>query len=110
MVYFGILGSIICSLHSYLTLRLDHRNDAKIAEIYNFWTFWPVVQQISHLLLADLGTKTSRGCRFLLFWHHSYDVTLSDIGPFMVHTQRHNEKHSCFSSFQVTLIFQQHRA
>ncbi len=26
---------------------------------------------------ADLQAKTSRGCRFLLFWHYSYEVTLS---------------------------------
>ena len=34
-------------LHS--LLRLPHRNDAKIAEFYNFCIFWPVIQQISHL-------------------------------------------------------------
>ncbi len=27
-------------------------------------------------LLAELQAKMSRGCRFLLFWHHSYEVTL----------------------------------
>ncbi len=32
-----------------LLLRLPHRNDAKIAGIYNFWTFWPVIQQIRDL-------------------------------------------------------------
>ena len=30
-------------------LRLPHRNDAKIAEIFNFWTFWPVIQPINNL-------------------------------------------------------------
>ncbi len=27
-------------------------------------------------LSAELQAKMSRGCRFLLFWHHSYEVTL----------------------------------
>ncbi len=27
-------------------------------------------------LLAELQAKMYRGCRFLLFWHHSYEVTL----------------------------------
>ncbi len=31
------------------TLRLPHRNDAKIAEICNLWTCWPGIQPINHL-------------------------------------------------------------
>ena len=30
-----------------MILRLPHRNDAEIAKISNFWTFWPVFQLIS---------------------------------------------------------------
>ena len=35
-------------------------------------------------LLAELQAKISRGCRFLLFWHHSYEVTLKgdNLRPF----------------------------
>ncbi len=29
-------------------------------------------------LLTELQAKMSRGCRFLLFWHHNYWVTLSN--------------------------------
>ncbi len=32
-----------------IVLRLPYRNDAKIAEISNLWTFWHVIQPISHL-------------------------------------------------------------
>ena len=65
-----------------LQLRLPHRNDAKIAKICNLCTFWPVIQPISHLskkdgLLTELQAKTARGCRLLLFQHHSYEVTLT---------------------------------
>ncbi len=56
-------------------LRLPHRNDAKIAKICNLWTFWSVIQPI----LGELQAKTSRGCRFLLFQHHSYEVTLKGL-------------------------------
>ncbi len=31
------------------TLRLPHRNDAKITKICNLWTFWHVIQLIEHL-------------------------------------------------------------
>ena len=45
--------AILCtlSLLSADALRLPYRNDAKIAEICNLWTFWPVnvIQPISHL-------------------------------------------------------------
>ena len=27
-------------------LRLPHRNDAEIAKISNFWTFWPVLAEL----------------------------------------------------------------
>ena len=32
-----------------ILLRLPYRNDAEIAKFCNFWTFWPVIQPISHL-------------------------------------------------------------
>ncbi len=77
----------------FLTVRLPHRNAAKIAKIVNLWTLWRVIQPISHLFkirqktflpkaapltsmehLAkrlfvrfwkdELQAKTSRGCRF----------------------------------------------
>ncbi len=74
------------SLHLCL-LRLPYRNDAEIAKFCDLWTFWPVIQLINHLfkirqfqkdgLLAELQAKTSKGCRILLFQHHSYMVTLS---------------------------------
>ena len=31
------------------SLRLPHRNDAKIAKICECWTFWPVIQPITNL-------------------------------------------------------------
>ncbi len=45
-----------------IILRLPYRNDAEIAK--------------SDGLLAELQAKTSKGCRILLFQHHSYMVTL----------------------------------
>ncbi len=60
-------------------LRLPHRTDAKIVKICNLWKFWLVIQQINHTHRTQstfLQAKMSRGCRFLLFWHHSYEVTL----------------------------------
>ena len=89
--------------HCLSILRLLHRNDAKIAKICNFWTLWPVIQPINHLfkirqkalehwakrffvgfwkdcLLAKLQARTSRGWRFWLFQHHSYEVTLRPNG------------------------------
>ncbi len=57
-------------------LRLPHRNDGKIAEICNLWIFLRVIHPINHSVLDELQAETSRGCRFLLFWHHSYEVTL----------------------------------
>ncbi len=88
-------------------LRIPDSYDAKIAKICNFWTFWPVIQLINHLfkcyfknvtalftsmehwakglfvwfwiegLLAELQVRMSRDCRFLLFWHHNYQVSLT---------------------------------
>ena len=71
-------------------LRLPHRNDAEISKICHLWTFWLVIQLINDLYkirqktlcqilkrLAESQAKMFRGCRFLLFWHHSYEVTLS---------------------------------
>ncbi len=29
-------------------------------------------------LLTELQARTSKSCRFLLFWHHSYQVSLND--------------------------------
>ncbi len=88
-------------------LRLPHRNDAKIAKICNLWTFWLIISWITErgykvwphqeghtsksaergkmpflagsyqIGLLELQANMSRGCRFLLFWHHSYEVTLS---------------------------------
>ncbi len=85
-------------------LRLPYRNDAEIAKFCKLLMFWPVIQLINHLfkirqkaclpnamehwakkhfvrfqkdpLLAELQAKTSKGCRLLLFQHHSYMVTL----------------------------------
>ena len=58
------------------TLRLPYRNDSEIAKFCNLRRFWPVIQLINHPLLAELQAKTSKGCRILLFQHHSYMVTL----------------------------------
>ncbi len=90
-----------------LPLRLPHRNDAKIAKICNLWIFWPVIQPINKRpffwilkstwifnfsgsedgLLAELQAKTSRGCRFLLFQHHSYEVTLMTMVNLGIYTR-----------------------
>ena len=78
---------------SLFTLRIPDSYEAKIAMICNFWTFGPVIQLINHLfkirpkaffvrfwiegLLAELQARMSRDCRFLLFWHHNYQVSLN---------------------------------
>ena len=41
---------------------------------------WLFVRFWKDCLLAELQAKMSRGCRFLLFWHHSYEVTLTRHG------------------------------
>ncbi len=43
----------------------------KIAKIYK-----SVIQLINHQFKIDKQAKMSKGCRFLLFWHHNYQVTL----------------------------------
>ncbi len=62
-------------------LRLPHRNDAKIAKICFLWTFWLVIQLINHLLsdfkMWFIGWITGQNVKKLLFWHHSYEVTLN---------------------------------
>ena len=82
-------------------LRLPYKNDAKIAKIFNLWTFWPLIQLIKWFivrflkdgLLAKLQVKMSIGCRFLLFWQHSYKVTLSLHGlSFFIFFSFHEKK------------------
>ncbi len=46
-------------------LRIPDTYNAKIAKIHRCWEPW-----------TELQAKMSRGCRFLLFWHHNYHVTL----------------------------------
>ncbi len=61
------------------TLRLPHRNDAKIAKIHNLWTFWPVIRPINHLF--KIRQKAQRSIdvkcvvRFLM-WHLLAEVNL----------------------------------
>ncbi len=40
------------------------------------WAKMLLVRFWKDCLLAELQAKTARGCRFLLFQHHSYEVTL----------------------------------
>ncbi len=69
-----------------MPLSLPHRNYAKLAKFWNLWTFWLIIQLISHLskiqkkafLPNTYRPKCPRGCRFLLFCHHSYEVTLGN--------------------------------
>ncbi len=84
-------------------LRLPHRNDAEIAKICNLWTFWLVIQLISRLL-AELQAKMSKGCGFLLFWHHSYEVTLN--GPKTFLTLIYNSTRASGQSYiSYSMIF-----
>ncbi len=57
-------------------LRLPYRNDAKIAETFNLWTFWPVIQPLSHLFKMLLY--------FLHLWSIGQKSFLSDFEK-MVH-------------------------
>ncbi len=79
--------SILINLqYNFQNLRIPDSYDANIVKICNLWTFWPVIQLISPLfkirqkdgLLAELQATTSKSCRFLLFWHHNYQVSLND--------------------------------
>ena len=47
-----------------LLLKLPDSYDVKITKICILWT------------LAELQAKMSKGCRFLLVWHHNYQVSL----------------------------------
>ena len=55
---------------SFCTLRILAMYEAKNSKIFNFCTFWPLLQLINHLL-TELSTKTSRSCYFLLFLPHT---------------------------------------
>ena len=57
-------------------LRIPDSNDAKIAKICNFWTFF--VGFWIEGLLVELQARMSRDWRFLLFWYHNYQVLLRD--------------------------------
>ena len=70
-------------------LRLPHRNDAKIAKICILWTFCLVIQLINHLFkiqkkvfcqilkIWSICWITGKNVQRLLFWLHSYEVTLT---------------------------------
>ena len=87
---------LLSDLHD---LRIPDSYDAKIAEICNIWTLGPVIQLMNHLfkirqcpmlhrckrlfvrfwkdcILAELHAIMSKSCRFLLFSHHNYQVSL----------------------------------
>ena len=63
-------------------------------------------------LLAELRAKMSRGCRFLLFWHHSYKVTLkwsNNINiPVFLQTvqQKFQNSKNCLTSISNPLLLQ----
>ena len=46
--------------------------EAKTAQISNFWTFWPIIQLISHLLITGQNVQ-----KLLIFgvnlWHYLWD-------------------------------------
>ncbi len=55
--------------------RLPYRNNAKIAEICNLWTFWSAIQPISHLFkiwqkvfLPNAPLAKKAFCRILKRW------------------------------------------
>ncbi len=96
--FFGYVANRVYLKDSMLRILASYR--AKTAKISNLWTFWPIIQLISHLfkigqnlaalfisikcwakrlfdgfwiggLLAELQARTSRSCRFLLFLPHN---------------------------------------
>ncbi len=60
-----------------LHLRIPDSYDAKIAKIRYFETFWPIIQLIKDGSLAEIWARMSRSCRFLLFLHDNYQVSLT---------------------------------
>ncbi len=55
IICWSLAGSTWTPHNPFRVIRLPYRNDAKIAEICNLWTFWPVIQPISHLF--KIGQK-----------------------------------------------------